>query len=111
VTPLKRGHFILCTHDFTQESDYTIIDLGLGAAYDLNDRGQVVGYSTTASGETHAFLWKDGVMIDLGTLGGTCSNAYAINRSGQIVGSSTTDSGESHAVLWEEEEPLDDMAL
>jgi len=24
----------------------------------INDRGQVVGYSTTASGELHAFLWE-----------------------------------------------------
>ena len=29
-------------------------------AYDINNRGQVVGESSTASGETHAFLWTIG---------------------------------------------------
>jgi probable HAF family extracellular repeat protein len=78
-----------------KSSTYTIIDLGAGAAYDINDHGQVVGQSGD-----HAFVWEDGVMIDLGTLGGTYSIAYAINRSGQVVSSSTTASGEYHAVLW-----------
>ena len=43
-------------------------------ARDINNRGQVVGASTTAPGERHAILWtrRDG-MRDLGTLGGTGS--------------------------------------
>ena len=39
-------------------------------AFDINDRGQVVGYSGTAAGDQHAFLYGDGAMTDLGTLGG-----------------------------------------
>ena len=35
---------------------------------------------------THAFLWQDGAMTDLGTLGGRASWAYAINDRGQVVG-------------------------
>jgi probable HAF family extracellular repeat protein len=27
-------------------------------AYDINNRGQVVGYSGTASGDEYAFLWS-----------------------------------------------------
>ena len=51
-------------------------DLGtLGGSYSyclgINARGQVVGESVTAAGETHAFLWEAGTgMQDLGTLGG-----------------------------------------
>jgi len=55
-----------------RDTGYTITDLGtLGGsfseAHDVNERGQVVGESTTASGEFHAFLWEKGTMIDLGT--------------------------------------------
>ena len=39
-------------------------------------------------------------LIDLGTLGGTTSDAYGINASGQVVGVSTTSNGYSHAFLY-----------
>src|SRR6185369_7866059 len=89
-----------------QGSGYSILDLGtLGGSSSyvsaINDRGQVVGYSETSSGETHAFLWKKGTMTDLGTLGGGASEAADINKFGQVVGWSTLASGERHAFLWE----------
>ena len=53
---------------------YTIVDLGtLGGATSvalgINNLGQVVGGADLATGFRHAFLWDDGVMTDLGTLG------------------------------------------
>lgn len=74
------------------------VDLGtLGgfkaSAIGINEDGHIVGFSETASGESHAFLYKDGVMYDLGTLGGTISNANAINNNGEIVGRSTLANG------------------
>jgi probable HAF family extracellular repeat protein len=69
----------------------------------LNDLGQVVGESTTATGEWHAFLWEDGVMTDLGTLGGSYSAAYGINNVGQVVGGSrTATSSWERAFLWQD---------
>ena len=42
------------------------------------------------------------VAVDLGTLGGTYSEALGINHSGQIVGQSTTAAGGSpHAFIWQ----------
>ena len=70
-------------------------------AYGINDAGQVVGYSDTDNGQTHAFITgPDGVgMTDLGTLGGDYSTAYGINDAGQVVGESTTANGHSHAFI------------
>jgi probable HAF family extracellular repeat protein len=64
----------------------------------VNDKGQVVGSSTTADAG-HAFLYSGGVMQDLGTLGGTNSVANAINNKGQVVGLSLTSSNDDYAAF------------
>jgi probable HAF family extracellular repeat protein len=48
-----------------------------------------------------AFLWRDGRMRDLGTLGGHDSHAAGINDRGQVVGTADTSVPEEHAFLWE----------
>ncbi|HTH48404.1 MAG TPA: immunoglobulin domain-containing protein, partial [Candidatus Limnocylindria bacterium] len=73
------------------------------SAYDLNATDQVVGTSTTASGEAHAFVWQGGVMTDLNTLlpsgsGWVLTRANAINDLGQIVGTGILN-GTAHAFL------------
>ena len=72
-------------------------------AYDINDRGQVVGGALPPQGPQHAFLWERGVMRDLGTLGGNSevTQANAVNEEAQIVGASVTAERFTHAFLWE----------
>jgi probable HAF family extracellular repeat protein len=75
-------------------------------AYGINNRGQIVGVSTTSTG-VHAVLWENGTVTDLGTLPGhNYSEAFGINDRGQIMGLSgmwTDDcsAGECNAVLWD----------
>jgi probable HAF family extracellular repeat protein len=48
------------------------------------------------------FLWKDGVMTDLGSLGGTIGFAQCPNYRGQIIGNSDLSGDVNfHAFLWE----------
>jgi len=86
---------------------YSVTNLGtLGgsasSAFDINDKGQVVGSSwTTSTGEIRAFLWDStNGMQNLGTLGGDYSQANSINNRGQVVGFSETGSG-GRAFLWD----------
>jgi probable HAF family extracellular repeat protein len=69
----------------------------------INDANQVVGNHNVGY-ETHGFVWRAGVVTDLGTLPGRdYSSTSAINRNGDIVGASGTYSGPVniiHAVVW-----------
>ncbi|WP_243689369.1 hypothetical protein [Geotalea toluenoxydans] len=38
----------------------------------------------------HAFIWQNGVMTDLGTLGGDWSLPFGINDKGQVIGYSAS---------------------
>src|SRR5207247_4411917 len=88
-----------------------LTDLGtLGGSHSealaINGRGQVAGFSTTATGERHAFFWDGGAMRDLGAFAGDCCAAsgtpfIALNDAGQVAFTSTVASGERHAVLWD----------
>ena len=82
----------------------------------VNPEGQVVGFSEIDTVdpnnplflEVRAFLWKKGVMTDLGTLGGndSCTFSCAINSEHRVVGDAQTGQPDpffgqqSHPFLW-----------
>ncbi len=87
---------------WTPSTGYVVLGtLGGSNSYAMaiNDAGQVAGNAQLGSGYSHAFLYSNGVMQDLGTLGGS-SFAYGVNASGDVVGYSYTN-GAARAFLFE----------
>jgi len=67
-------------------------------AFSSNSRGEVVGMSENGSidpltgfPEVEAVLWRNGKVINLGTLGGSGGWAGTVNDGGQIVGAALND--------------------
>ena len=62
----------------------------------INNQGTIVG--TDGNG---TFIYSNGLVQDLGTLGGAYSDPYAINDAGAVVGSITQADGSAQAFLYE----------
>jgi len=71
---------------------------------DIDERGGVIGSADVGGGVARAFSWRDGVLTDLGTLGGSGSDALATNDRGEVVGYSALPGGTTptRAVLWKD---------
>ncbi len=70
-------------------------------ATDVNNGGEVVGFASLANGYQNAFSMLDGLMINLGTLGGS-SYAYGVNDSGEVVGYGYLADGAQQAFLYDD---------
>ena len=110
--------------------DGVMLDLGTlggpdGWASSINEQGVIAGWAlvdsmptpTTGQPTQHPFLWRDGTMVDLGTLGGTLAvtgslanggSGGAINNRGQVIGTSNL-AGDltHHAFRWDRGELID----
>ena len=83
---------------------YDLGNLGGADAFadDINNRGEIVGSSATATPHTtHAFLFKNWKMQDLGAPApGWNSSASCITESGQVIGF-CDDNGSEELYLWQ----------
>jgi probable HAF family extracellular repeat protein len=101
-------------HPFLWTNSGGMLDLGtLGGRVAhpdaINDAGEVVGYSDRTGDQAgHAFLWRDGGMLDLGALPAyPGTEAFSINSKGQVVGG--TVSQDVYGFIWENEGPMMDL--
>jgi probable HAF family extracellular repeat protein len=70
----------------------------------LSSSGLLTGFF---GDQPHAFLYNDGAITDLGTLGGSQSVGSAINAAGQVAGRSLITNGDTHAFLSTDGQLLD----
>lgn len=75
---------------------------------DINEHDAIVGYLENSN---KAFLYQEGQVTVLPSLGGDYSIAHAINNDGQIVGAGTTQSGAAYPVLYQGGKALNIGAL
>ena len=75
---------------------------GFSTGFVINAAGQVAGWaSSPIDGNFHAFFYSNGVMTDIGTLGGSGSEPQAMNSSGAVVGDSyIAGDTDTHAYLY-----------
>jgi probable HAF family extracellular repeat protein len=95
-------------HGFVTGANNTLVDIGpvngggSSAANAINDLGAVTGYAEIdAAADYRAFIYANGAMQFLGTLGGNYAQGYAINNAGMVAGYSfLAGDTESHAFLY-----------
>lgn len=65
----------------------------------INERGEIA-ITTSVPGEERAYLWREGVFVDLGTLGASRTSATGINDAGEVIGLSYVDESAGRAFHW-----------
>jgi probable HAF family extracellular repeat protein len=91
-------------HAFLFRDDVGMIDLGPGLAVGLNDIGTVTGSSELPDGTFSAFVYRDGTLRIIGTLGGDASG-HSVNNHNVVVGWSLLESS-FRAFIWTEQDGM-----
>ena len=98
-------------HTFFSKNGSSVIDIGCldsvpnpGNCYTepaaISDNGHITGFSRNSTGGNRPYLYQNGVMRDLGSLGGNNGSGLAVNASGTVTGYSTIANGYDHAFVY-----------
>ena len=68
-----------------------------GYGFAINSSGQIAGGYIKNVNEMDAFVWTNGTLKNLGTLGGYWTAATAINNKGEVTGTGANATGAFHA--------------
>lgn len=103
ITPNGKPHaFLWHAGQMQQLPDYP--GGSFCSAQAVSDKRWIVGSCDLPEGEAHGVLWRNGEVVDLGTLGDddSPSTALDINSKGEVVGSSEIADAKLRAFLWKD---------
>ncbi len=94
---------------YFDSTTHTLNKLGRthGQVYGINDAGQMCGITYNPPSQWQAFYYDGVNVVDIGTLGGSLSNAKSINNSNQIVGFAHVAGNQFHAFLYGDNNMID----
>jgi probable HAF family extracellular repeat protein len=78
-----------------------LTQLGNASVGRINNQGQIAGNRYVAANIVHAYVYSNGEVRDIGTLGGELSGMSCLNDAGQVVGDADTASGTRRPYLYE----------
>lgn len=90
-----------------------VIDLGMPAgaltahAFDVNDDGDIAGYSVAADGLTRAYTWRGSFRLLNPLAGYVNSYAFGLNDRDRVIGVSQDANGRNRATIWNNNTPTD----
>ena len=78
----------------------TVPDATRTAILDINENGVAGGVATMPDGSQRGFLFKDGVLTDVGTIGGSATVVTTVTEAGGAYGWVKGPDGQQHAFLF-----------
>ena len=86
---------------WTPSTMKALISPGLASSAEgINDVAFSVGWITFPDGKLRAAGWRDGQIVQFGTLGGKESQAFAVNNKNVVVGWAHDEIGRRRAFVW-----------